>query len=143
MLQPEIDWGPDNRELTVATWVPPSHQLVGEVKPAPTSLLPLLLCAACLSLRQARALGPGSPGSSCWRPPSKPSKFGSLTQPGGRGGREVSKGRVHLECVASLLLLTSQATGSDPSPDIVDTPSLPSTSADKCPPLTMGQEMAP
>lgn len=38
--------------------------------------------------------------------------------------REVSKGRVHLECVASLPLWTSQVTGSDPSPGIMDMPSL-------------------
>lgn len=35
--------------------------------------------------------------------------------------REVSEGRVHLECVACLPALTSKATGSDP---LMDTPSL-------------------
>lgn len=68
--------------------------------------------------------GLGLTGAACGCPPSKLSKFGfgTLTQPGDRGVREVSEGRVHLECVACLPALTSKATGSD---TLMDTPSLP------------------
>ena len=76
--------------------------------------------------------GLGLTGAACGCPPSKLSKFGfgTLTQPGDRGVREVSEGRVHLECVACLPALTSKATGSDISlPFILNSPVLTSSSS--------------
>lgn len=59
--------------------------------------------------------------------------------------RELSKGRVHLECVCCLSTLPDLLghTGSGPSLDIVAISSLLFTSAEKCFPLTMFKEWLP
>ena len=110
----------------MAARVPPvtGAVLVEDVEAVPTSLS-FLLGVACLGVT-----APGAweqehlTGAACGCPPSKLSKFGfgTLAQPGDRGVREVSEGRVHLECVSCLPALTSKATVSEP---LMDTPSLP------------------